>query len=1069
MSSESELLQSDQQDEPIDINALVEQLTELEVKTESAIDDEFDDKPLFFKKKKEMGTQTPGGNVHSGPSTHLTEGIHHKPIEHHHMNHPAGGGTNLSIGMSMSSTSLSQGHGRKTSIVIPHQGGNEKATHGQIGHEHKGVEQMSMVGRESRFGIPGVENSGAGAFMKKHRASILKMGRQTLNEGGSENDKSPPKDASKKPKFSLRGFLQKFGKGEPATPAKVSLFGNMDASTVADIEDKLSRAREIQKKGIELEMRCETLEKQEADMAKRLQEAQDEMERMRTKYANMDELIEEKYRQYVLEQQMMMQLRKKRAGGSQWLENMSEMDRKAEEKRMIMKMRAASHAKKRADARAAEEAAAEEKRRQIEKEKEDTLNYDSDEDDKKRKKNFRPKLNKLHAKGEHQKTKSDLKATVTKRDIKQLNNQPETTTISVDRLKGLLAAAKARPKSNNIRIQQIDVIDTSTSTDDLILSEEWDHIHNRLRAYPVSYSRADDLRSPTPSVPTPLINVVSSQSNIDLRSQNTSPPPSPKNIPGYSESVSPDSRPITGATNKSSSEVEYSKISITLNQSENPIFELFLRYGPIMNNEWNARLLRAAAMEASMQAPKVVRRVFDYVIQEIKNIEVDGQEGLHDIILCEKSITQLAELKRTGNTKHSLFRESIHELYKLFGILQAKSVLLDFRLGEYRSLFESLSIVKTNVDLASCEEFKKCYGAFLTTQGVAIELSNRLMALKEACNEYGLNENLDLHLPPLATDPNTTNGDVVSHGAMSQKLHTDMSVSGFEVVPSRDTTGNVPVYNNLPSQESNSTYNQQLQRDLDEALEEIDDLRTEMFAIEQQKDRTPGALLFFAGLFDPNAIHAIANLIENMKNLQGIAMCKEHVDFLDLRQRILVCLTNLPPMERLLFKFNKMHSKWTKSRYDVFSSRDQAGGDADATLTCPLCAQDGRSVPLSPLPGSPTKSSNNVNMNESTPDFTVSSKMVVNPFAKTTTKSRMSPSKGHTKALLLDELSSPLSNSSKSSPTKKGGNKVPPNTPPLRLDSPATFTTSIGGNLEQGLNEDLHRKAVLNRVKTKNW
>ena len=54
MSSESELLQSDQQDEPIDINALVEQLTELEVKTESAIDDEFDDKPLFFKQKKEI-------------------------------------------------------------------------------------------------------------------------------------------------------------------------------------------------------------------------------------------------------------------------------------------------------------------------------------------------------------------------------------------------------------------------------------------------------------------------------------------------------------------------------------------------------------------------------------------------------------------------------------------------------------------------------------------------------------------------------------------------------------------------------------------------------------------------------------------------------------------------------------------------------------------------------------------------------------------------------------------------------------------------------------------------------
>ena len=259
------------------------------------------------------------------------------------------------------------------------------------------------------------------------------------------------------------------------------------------------------------------------------------------------------------------------------------------------------------------------------------------------------------------------------------------------------------------------------------------------------------------------------------------------------------------------------------------------------------------------------------------------------------------------------------------------------------------------------------------------------------CNEYGLNENLDLHLPPLATDQ-IQPMERFSHGAMSQKLHTDMSVSGFEVVPSRDTTGNVPVYNNLPSQESNSTYNQQLQRDLDEALEEIDDLRTEMFAIEQQKDRTPGALLFFAGLFDPNAIHAISNLIENMKNLQGIAMCKEHVDFLDLRQRILVCLTNLPLWKDYCLNLTKCTANG-RNHDDVFSSRDQAGGDADATLMSFVCAR-WSICPLSPLPGSPTKS-NNVNMNESTPDFTVKTKMVVNPFAKTTTKSRMSPSKGH--------------------------------------------------------------------------
>merc|ERR1719421_2090713 len=96
-------------------------------------------------------------------------------------------------------------------------------------------------------------------------------------------------------------------------------------------------------------------------------------------------------------------------------------------------------------------------------------------------------------------------------------------------------------------------------------------------------------------------------------------------------------------------------------------------------------------LEASMGAPKVVKRVFDYVSDEIKQIETSALEGLNDIHLCEKSVSQLAELKRTNNTRNSLFRDSVVEMYKLFGTLQAKSVLIDFKLGEYRSLFESLS------------------------------------------------------------------------------------------------------------------------------------------------------------------------------------------------------------------------------------------------------------------------------------------------------------------------------------------------------------------------------------------
>ncbi len=1046
MSAEIEIQNSEQNSQDINIDAFVEQLKELEAKSDTIIDDEDDDKPLFFKKKKETGTQTPG-NL-QGPSAHLTDSIHHKPVEHHHMNNP----TNLGVGV----TGLKQ-QGRKFSTVIPQ--GNEKA---QVHHssEPKG-EEMSMSRRESRFGIPGIENSGAGAFLRKHRASIAKLG--NITEVSSENDQSPPKEASRKGKVSLRGFLQKFNKEPAASSAKVSLFGNMDASTVADIQDQLSRAREIQRKGIELELRCETLEKQESDMARRLHDAEEEMERMRMKYANMDELVEEKYRQYVLEQQMLMQMRKKRAGGSQWLENLSEMDRKAEEKRMIMKMRAASHAKKRADARAAEEAAAEEKRRQIEKEKEDALNYDSDEEDKKRKKNFRPKMKKLIAKGENQKTRGDMKTITKRRDIKEPDSREQTTVISATRLNELLAAAKSRLKVNNIRVRAVDVADSSTSTEDLTLVG-WETMQRTLMSSPSSAGGVCDLRSPTPMLLSPASNDTISEAsfaNIDLDSQNPSPPQlPPRNNPKHDEIK--DSMATIEATNKTSK--EYSKMSTVLHNSDNPIFELFIRYGPIMNNDWNAKLLRAAALEASMRAPKAVGRVFDYVSDEIKQIEAAALDGLHDITLCEKSVSQLAELKRTGNTQHSLFRDSIVELYKLLGTLQAKSVLTDFKLGEHRSLFESLSVVETAVDLGSCEEFGKCYGVFLIAQGKAIELSNRLLALKEVCDEYGLRENLDLHLPILATNPNTASDEgSVSRGLVGRNMNESMYTNDFQMISSGDVRGNTPGYNIFPSR--GNTHDQNLHKELEEALEEIEDLRTEMFAIEQQKDRTPGALIFFAGLYDPNAIHAIASLIENMKNLQGIAMCKEHVDFQDLRQRILTCLTNLPPMERLLLKFNKMHSKWTESRYKLFSSRNQAGGDADATYTCPLCAHDGRAVSLSPLPNSPVKRGNNVNKDsdsrkESSPDFTVSSKMVISPFAKSMTSIQKSPSKGSIGS------SSPTQLGIKND-DKKAVECLPPNTPPLRLNSPATVTPDR--NLLLGMNEDLHRKAIMNRVKNKNW
>lgn len=197
----------------------------------------------------------------------------------------------------------------------------------------------------------------------------------------------------------------KFNKQDEATAPKANASTTrLDSDTMADIEDKLSRAREIQLKGLHLELRVETLEKQEQEMAEKNRQLEEAMKSMSDKYANIDDLIEARYRSYVLEQQLRMKMSKKNANGNSWLENLSEMDRRAEEKRMIMKMRAAEHAKKRSESLAAEEAAADEANEKIRLEK---LAKDVDSDDdgsqssKKKKRRHRPKIEKLNLKGGH--------------------------------------------------------------------------------------------------------------------------------------------------------------------------------------------------------------------------------------------------------------------------------------------------------------------------------------------------------------------------------------------------------------------------------------------------------------------------------------------------------------------------------------------------------------------------------------------------------------------------------------------------------------------------------------------
>ena len=57
-----------------------------------------------------------------------------------------------------------------------------------------------------------------------------------------------------------------------------------------------------------------------------------------------------------------------------------------------------------------------------------------------------------------------------------------------------------------------------------------------------------------------------------------------------------------------------------LQTCDNPIYSLYLAYGPTIQDPWRIRLLQAAVMEAVFQPPKLISEVFDVVNSELASI-----------------------------------------------------------------------------------------------------------------------------------------------------------------------------------------------------------------------------------------------------------------------------------------------------------------------------------------------------------------------------------------------------------------------------------------------------------------
>ena len=217
--------------------------------------------------------------------------------------------------------------------------------------------------------------------------------------------------------------------------------------------------------------------------------------------------------------------------------------------------------------------------------------------------------------------------------------------------------------------------------------------------------------------------------------------------------------------------------------------------------------------------------------------------------------------------------------------------------------------------------FGSTYRTFLTCQGRCVELGNRLNSIEELILYVGQN----ILMSSLGTQRSTQRSTV------SEKNYDSMR--DYKEIKGNPLSGSHPVQ-----------IDDEVLEELEEAKEAIEDLEVELFGVMQQKDRTPGALLFFTMLHDPNYLEALQQLILQMNKMKPIASGESHIPFNELRKRLLVCIGQTPLVEKLIFTYSNMHARWTQSRFRVFNARSQAGTDSDTSFTCPLCNHDARAV-----------------------------------------------------------------------------------------------------------------------------
>jgi hypothetical protein len=131
-----------------------------------------------------------------------------------------------------------------------------------------------------------------------------------------------------------------------------------------------------------------------------------------------------------------------------------------------------------------------------------------------------------------------------------------------------------------------------------------------------------------------------------------------------------------------------------------------------------------------------------------------------------------------------------------------------------------------------------------------------------------------------------------------------------------------------------------LRNDLKAAEEEIEDLEMELVHVMKEKDKSPGALLFFSIMEDPAFVPNLQQLIIQFKHLRQFLDYSENMDYVTLRKRLQVCLVIMPSIDKLIEKYGRLYQQWSTFRLNWFAERKVRGSAADGMAYCPLCYND---------------------------------------------------------------------------------------------------------------------------------